>query len=138
MRAFSIQPPTWGSLLLVLLFLIPLGACSAEPSGESSDGPSMELMFDPAPPRVGPARLTVVISNADDAPLEGASVEIEGNMNHAGMKPVFGSAVESSPGHYETDFEFTMGGDWFVVASVTTSDGRKHSLKRDVRGVRAE
>ena len=63
-------------------------------------------------------------------------MKLEGNMNHAGMTPVFADARETEPGKYEAALEFTMGGDWFVLVNVTLADGRKLSRKVDVRGVK--
>jgi hypothetical protein len=46
------------------------------------------------------------------------------------MVPVVAQAREVSPGHYEADLEFTMGGDWFILVRADLPDGR--SLERSV------
>jgi len=90
----------------------------------------------PRPPRVGTA--TITLSVADDAgrPVSGASVRLEGDMSHAGMKPVFGEAKESEPGRYRVALEFTMAGDWVVLVHLTLPDGSRVEQQFDVKGVR--
>ena len=97
-----------------------LSACAG--GGESSGGLDVTLAFDP-PAVVGETTCTVELRDADGAPLTGARIDIEGNMNHAGMVPVLAVAEEGDPGHYSTPFKFTMGGDWFVILSIELADG---------------
>ena len=85
---------------------------------------------------MGQATAVVTLKDKDGAPIRGAAVKLEGNMNHAGMTPVFGDARETKPGKYQAPLDFTMGGDWFVLVNVTLADGRKVSRKVDVPGVK--
>ncbi len=62
-------------------------------------------------------------------------VAIEGNMNHAGMKPSFAELTERGAGVYDGDLEFTMGGDWFILVTATLPDGSQLERKVDVKGV---
>lgn len=89
----------------------------------------------PQPPQIGPATITVTLSNASGQPIEGAKVKLEGNMNHAGMVPVFAQAPEVAPGRYQADLEFTMGGDWFIQVRADLPDGRSMERAIDVPGV---
>jgi len=74
---------------------------------------------------VGPAPARVLLSEGGE-PVSGATVEVQGDMSHAGMQPVIVQAVEGGPGVYDAaDFVFTMAGDWFLTATVETADGRK-------------
>jgi hypothetical protein len=75
------------------------------------------------------------LSDAGGQPISGATVEIEGNMSHAGMAPVFAQAIEKEPGQYEAPLEFTMGGDWFILAKVTLPDGRHLERQINLPGV---
>lgn len=106
----------------------------------SSNAPKMDvtLAIDPAPPKVGTANALVTVTDNTGVPVEGAAVKLEGNMNHAGMKPSFADLTEVQPGQYEGTLEFTMGGDWFVLVTVKTSDGMSSEVKVDVPGVSAE
>jgi hypothetical protein len=81
------------------------------------------------------ATLTVDLRDAAGEPITGATVEVEGNMNHAGMVPVLSEAQEVSPGHYQADLEFTMGGDWFILVRAQLPDGRSLERQVDVPGV---
>ena len=77
------------------------------------------------------------VRDAAGRPLGGARVTLEGNMAHAGMRPVFAEASESGPGSYESALEFTMGGDWVVLVRLTRPDGRKIERQFDVKGVQS-
>jgi hypothetical protein len=96
------------------------------------------LSVDPNPPRVGPSRLSLLVKHPDGKVVEGATLKIEGNMAHAGMKPVFADAREEKAGHYRAALEFTMAGDWFIVIDGKLADGRSFRKKIDVNNVRAE
>jgi hypothetical protein len=62
-------------------------------------------------------------------------MQLEGNMSHAGMVPVFAQAVETEAGQYEADLEFTMAGDWFILVQADLPDGRSMEHKVDLPGV---
>ena len=97
-----------------------------------------ELALDPDPPVVGDNHLTLKLTDAKGAPLEGAKVKVEGNMNHAGMTPSFADLKETEPGRYAGTLKLTMGGDWFILVSAKTSDGKVVERKIDVPGVKAK
>ncbi len=73
---------------------------------------------------VGPTRLAFTLTDEEGQPITKATVNIEGNMTHAGMVPVLAQAAETQPGRYEALFEWTMGGDWIVTVDVSLPDGR--------------
>jgi hypothetical protein len=75
------------------------------------------------------------LRDAYDRPIVGARVELEGNMSHAGMVPVFAQATEIEPGLYQADLEFTMGGDWFILVRADLPDGRSMERQMDVPAV---
>jgi hypothetical protein len=52
-------------------------------------------------------------------PISGASVSIEADMSHPGMKPLFASAAAISADNYQADLSFDMPGDW--ILSVTAN-----------------
>jgi hypothetical protein len=64
-------------------------------------------------------------------------VRVEGNMNHAGMRPSFADLHETEPGRYTGTLRFTMGGDWFLLVQATLPDGNQVEQKIDVPGVRS-
>jgi hypothetical protein len=78
-------------------------------------------------PQVGEQQVRVYILQENQA-VEDATVQITGDMTHAGMEPVFADTQQIEPGLYETqDFAFTMSGDWFITADITLPDGRTAS-----------
>jgi hypothetical protein len=111
-----------------------VGGCSRRV--EPSPLIAIEHEISPAPPRVGPA--TVSLKLADDAgkPVTGAQIAVEADMSHAGMSPRFADAKEVDPGRYQAHLEFSMAGDWVILLHVTLPDGKKLERQIDVRGVR--
>lgn len=118
----------------LLLFLFLAGCGRGSPDLNNVD---VELDIEPHPPRMGPATVTIALRDTDSQPISGASVEIEGNMSHAGMVPVLATASEVDPGFYEAELDFTMGGDWFILVRADLPDGRSLERKIDVPGVDA-
>ena len=96
------------------------------------------MALDPSPPVVGDNHLSLTLADATGAPLKGAEVKVEGNMNHAGMTPSFADLKEVEPGKYAGTLKFTMGGDWFLLVSAKTSDGKAVERKFDVPGVKSK
>lgn len=115
------------------MLLLVLAACGR--GGRDLPDVAVDLAIEPEPPQLGPAEITVTLHDAGGEPLSGAVVELEGNMNHAGMVPVFADAVEIAPGRYRADLEFTMGGDWFILVRADLPGGRSMERKIDVPGV---
>lgn len=130
---------TFCGFLPALLLCAAWTAAGCQRAG-TADGAmdvKLDLTLRPNPPMVGSAVATVQLTGKDGGPVEGAAVKLEGNMNHAGMKPVFADAKETRPGHYEATLELTMGGDWFVLVHAILADGRKLSRKVDIPGVKS-
>ena len=118
-------------LLLTVMVLVGCGR------GQTSDidAIDIDLSVSPDPPTVGPATLVLTLTDEQGEPISGAALELEGNMSHAGMTPVFSQAEETEPGHYEAPLEFTMGGDWFVIVKASLPDGRALERQIDLPGV---
>lgn len=78
-----------------------------------------------AVPRVGPADVVVTIRDGG-TPVDGATVELTGDMTHAGMVPVVDTMLPQGDGRYHSDaFAFDMAGDWILTADVRLPDGRR-------------
>lgn len=96
----------------------------------------MTWQVDPSPPSVGPAIITFQPVDDDSQPITGASLELEGNMSHAGMMPETSDLTETEPGTYvTTDFQFSMAGDWIMTVHGTLADGTSYEASFDVEGV---
>ena len=116
--------------------LVALGSGCGHAVRDAADV-RVELNFESAPPVMGNVPVTVKLVEEDGSPVAGADVKLEGNMNHAGMKPSFASLQEEQPGSYVGSLEFTMRGDWFVLVSATLPDGRRLQRTIDVPGVQS-
>lgn len=109
------------ALLAAALLLIGCSRQSQQP--DPAPQIQAQVRVDPAPARMGEAQLELKINGEDGRPVEGAKVSVRGDMSHAGMVPVFGSAEEVGDGVYLAPFEWTMGGDWIVSVIIEMPDG---------------
>ncbi|GAB4517066.1 MAG: hypothetical protein OHK0046_23340 [Anaerolineae bacterium] len=113
-------------LLIVLLFLAGCRESARVTTPEANPNIQIDLEIAPDPAEVGESTLVITLRDADGSPIENASVAVRGDMSHAGMQPVLREADDAStdaPGVYRFPFEWTMGGDWFVVVTATLPDG---------------
>lgn len=114
-RSLALLPP-------VLLLALP--GCRGE-FDPGDPGLVLSVAISPTPPMAGQARLIISLADTLGEPVSGATIEVEGNMSHAGMVPVVDTAVAEGPGHYGiSDFSFTMAGDWILDLRATLPDGR--------------
>lgn len=121
----------WSAVWAPVLFAV---AC--RPAETDGSRVQVELSWSPSPPRVGKVDVLLNLTDSQGSPFQHAHVQLEGNMNHAGMKPSFAELEEIESGVYSGTLDFTMGGDWFVLVSVTPADGRPLVRKIDVPGVK--
>jgi hypothetical protein len=122
---------------LILLLVMAALLVGCDPPSEEADPErpiSVTLLTTPA--RVGPAAIEVRVKQLDQ-PVSGATIEVVGDMTHAGMVPIVTTqAAEASPGVYISEgFEFDMVGDWVITATVAFPDGavRRGTLTLSVR-----
>ncbi len=66
-------------------------------------------------------------------PVEGATVQVEGNMTHAGMEPLQVEAQPRGAGEYVAPLAWTMSGGWVLTVRATLPDGQ--SAERTVEGL---
>ena len=97
----------------------------------------MQQQITPQPVRVGPATITIKMVDAAGKPVARSTIEVEADMSHPGMAPVFDEAEETAPGSYRAHIAFNMGGDWVVLLHIKLPDGRKIERQVDVRGVQS-
>jgi len=97
---------------------------------------AIEQTILPEPARVGPATISLKLTDAGGKPVTGAQIAIEADMSHAGMRPVFAQAMEAEPGRYQARVEFPMAGDWVVLLHIALPGGKKLERQIDVKGVR--
>jgi hypothetical protein len=89
----------------------------------------------PQPPRLGPATVSIELTDPLQEPVAHAAIMVEADMSHPGMSPVFADAKETAPGTYRAPITFNMGGDWVVLLHIKLADGRRIERQMDVRGV---
>jgi hypothetical protein len=118
-----------------LSLLVGCSSVDSDSTGAADDAVQVELMLDPSPPVVGDAEVTLTFRGPDNAPVQVQGLQVEGNMNHAGMKPSFAQLQEVEPGQHAGSLRFTMGGDWYLLVTATTAEGAKIQHKIDVPGV---
>jgi hypothetical protein len=116
--------------------LLALGGChqAARERGDLV----IESEISPQPLETGPVILNLTARDAAGRPVTGARIELEGDMSHPGMAPVFGKATEGGEGHYSGRVDLPMGGDWVILMHVTLVGGRKIERQIDLKGVRAK
>jgi len=125
------------SFLLISLSLV-LMAC-VQTTSPSDVNMEMALEIVPQPPVVGESELVITLTDADGAPVTDATLEIVGDMNHAGMTPVVRDLeTAGEDGVYRTPFEWTMGGDWFVTVVAFLADGTEIEQTFDMSVATAE
>lgn len=97
----------------LLMLLTLLAACAPQ----NANGLTVTL----APSRYSVGQRDVVVKvQRDGQPFETPTLSIEGNMTHAGMGTVTGSAAPLGGGRYRIkNFDFNMSGDWILTVSAT-------------------
>jgi hypothetical protein len=103
---------------------------------ESPSIVKIEHAISPQPVRVGPATVTLKLTDGAGKTIAGAHIAIEADMSHAGMNPLFADAKETEPGRYQAHLDFQMAGDWVILLHVTVPGGKKLERQIDVSGVR--
>ena len=98
--------------LIVTVGLFLMLGCDRQSA--SSSAVLMVYQVIPQPARVGSTEINLVLRDANSRPLTGVHVNLEADMSHPGMAPVFGESTEIGGGRYQGRINFTMPGDWVV------------------------
>lgn len=124
-------------IVLLALFAAFATGCTRGGDGEADAATHVLVELD-APhevPAPGSATIQVRLSDTNGSPVRNATLEVRGDMTHAGMAPVFSDMVEVSTGTYATaDFVFTMGGDWVITVSGNLEDGTAIERSFELKG----
>ena len=70
-----------------------------------------------------PVNFSFILKDLNGHPITNATLEIEANMNHSGMIPVFTHAKHEREGLYKTSVKLTMPGDWILFISISLQNG---------------
>lgn len=103
---------------------------------ESTPGVAIRHEISPDPPHVGPATITLKLSDATSAPITKAQLTLEADMRHPGMVPHPFDVQELEPGRYQAKVRFDMAGDWVILLHIILPDGNSVDRQYDVSGVR--
>lgn len=119
-------------LILACMAVVDISACR-----RSTDSKEVSVHLDiaPQPVREGPATITIRLTDPSGMSVSNAHIDVEGDMSHPGMAPVFGRANELAPGSYQAHLDFSMPGDWVVLLHIRLANGKKIERQIDVRGV---
>ena len=82
--------------------------------------------LDPVHPAVGePTEIRLTLGDRTTGLLIDARLQLEAQMSHPGMATIVAPMTQSSPGVYEAVVKLSMRGDWVLVATGETPDGRR-------------
>ncbi len=112
-------------------FVLLLTACRQQ--SLSSSELSLDVSVDGL--LVGPAQISVSVRDKNGAPVENpGALALRGDMDHAGMAPVFAEASEATDGVFTLPFEWTMAGAWILEAKLTldSGEGLKQSFRYEI------
>jgi hypothetical protein len=116
-------------VLLLLLFV--LAGCRQQAEPTVNENVNIDLAFEPHEPTVGTSTVLVTLTDAAGNPINDATVNIRGDMAHAGMQPVLREISAGANGSYSSQYEWTMAGDWEVTVAVTLPDGTSAEQRFD-------
>ena len=63
------------------------------------------------------------LKNKKNKPIENALINVEANMNHPGMIPIYTKANYLSNGIYRFNLKLNMHGDWILFLTIIRTDG---------------
>ncbi|HRF94902.1 MAG TPA: FixH family protein, partial [Aggregatilineales bacterium] len=95
--------------LLVLIITACTGQAQNTPVLTNAE---IAVRVEPEPLTIGETTLIITLKDSNGTPINGATMQVHGNMDHAGMAPVDREVSESTNGDYRVPFEWTMGGGW--------------------------
>ena len=104
---------------LLVSAAILLSACSPAASPEKKPV-NIQVESDPNPAMMGDVTFTLVITDENGGPIEGASVDV--SVDHTDMTGMSmgGAATEQGDGRYAIDANFDMSGNWKMTVYVRT------------------
>lgn len=116
------------TLTLFSLLLLTVGCQRTSQQASQSD---LQIEVEPMSTSVGDTILMVTVTDADGNPIDDATVDVKGDMTHAGMEPVLTEVEGGENGVYALPYEWTMAGDWYMTVNVTLPDGSTASQQFD-------
>ncbi len=116
------------TLVAAVLILSTLTACGQQSAAMTAPvDVDITLQVEPEPLSVGETTLLIALTDSSGSRVDGAKLQVHGDMDHAGMTVVNREAHESTNGIYRVPFEWTMGGGWIVTVTAQLPDGSEIS-----------
>ncbi len=114
------------------LIMLTLAACGSRIS-QQEDSADVTVRLTAESTQIGQTTLRITVKDDKGEPVDDATLNVKGEMTHAGMPPVLAEEIrDSEDGIYAVPFEWTMSGDWIVTVDVTLKDGRTASRQFDL------
>ncbi|MBI5670939.1 MAG: FixH family protein [Chloroflexi bacterium] len=108
---------------VVLLLSVLLAACGTRVAVQPTPvNVSIAVRAESEPLAVGATTLLVSLTDSSGRPIDGATLRVHGDMDHAGMVSVDREVKDSANGEYRVPFEWTMGGGWIVTVTAQLPD----------------
>ena len=118
-------------VVLVVILALVVAGCRQQAEPPANDNVNIAISFEPSELAVGESTVLVTITDAAGNAINDATVNVRGDMSHAGMVPVIRDIASGENGVYSSDYEWTMGGDWQVTVTVTLPDGTSTEQRFD-------
>ena len=113
---------TLRQIVCVLTFALLLTACRQQ--SPSSSDISLDVSVNGL--LVGQSQIIVSVRDKNGNSIENpGAIELRGDMDHAGMAPVFAESSEAINGVFTLPFEWTMAGAWILEANLTLGSGER-------------
>ena len=124
-------------MLLILACTATMTVTACRKSVTVKDTLNVHQEITPQPVRIGTSTVTIRLTDTTAKPVSHASIQIEADMTHPGMSPIFAPAKETAPGNYEAQISFNMAGDWVLLSHIKLANGQKVQRQLDIKDVRA-
>jgi len=106
----------------ILTFVLLLTACRQQHL--SSSDISLDISVNGL--LVGQSQISVSIRDKNGNAIENpGTIALRGDMDHAGMAPVFAESSQAIKGVFTLPFEWTMAGTWILEANLTMDSGEQ-------------
>ena len=111
-------------LSTLFFFLLVLPGCGRRVSVDEAPELYVEIEIIPSPPNTGPTLLMIKVTGEQGSDIGDFTIDVRGDMSHAGMTPVIVTEAKGELGTYAVPFEWTMAGDWILTITAKLPDGR--------------
>jgi len=120
-----------------VLLLTSLFTAGCQGKADAGKAILVQHQIQPSPAHVGHSTVHITLTDPAGAPISGAHVNMEADMSHPGMGPVFFSGKQSAPGSFTGEVNLSKPGDWIILLHITLANGAIAEKQFDLPGVLA-